>query len=373
MTKVSVIIAAAGKGLRAGFEKNKLLVDFNGENTLSRTFGALVKSGLIDEYIVTASSEDEAEIRATFPSEVKIVAGGATRTESVKNALGAVTGDIVLIHDGARPFVTKKIIADCIEGAKQNGGAITALPSRDTVLKNENGKTEYLGKSGLYSVQTPQGFKTELIRRAYELAGDEAFNDDGEVFKRFIGEPALVNGGANNVKLTYKEDFEIFGALGEYRTGTGFDCHKLVTGRKLILGGVTIPHDKGLLGHSDADALCHAITDAILSAAALRDIGYYFPDTDPAYEGADSLKLLAAVMAYARERGYEFVDADCTIACQEPKISPYRDAMRENLAAALGVPVESVGVKATTTERLGWEGEGKGIGAWAVCLLDHVK
>lgn len=157
------------------------------------------------------------------------------------------------------------------------------------------------------------------------------------------------------------------------RIGHGYDVHQLVEGRRCIIGGVDIPHDRGLLGHSDADVLAHALADAILGACRGGDIGKLFPDTDPAYKGADSLKLLAAVMAYARERGYEFVDADCTIACQEPKISPYRDAMRENLAAALGVPVESVGVKATTTEHLGWEGEGRGIGAWAVCLLDYVK
>ena len=153
--------------------------------------------------------------------------------------------------------------------------------------------------------------------------------------------------------------------------GHGYDVHQLVEGRRCIIGGVDIPHDKGLLGHSDADVLAHALADAILGACRGGDIGKLFPDTDPAYEGADSLKLLAAVMAYARERGWELVDADCTIACQEPKISPYRDQMRANLAAALGVPVENVGVKATTTERLGWEGEGKGIGAWAVCLLEQ--
>ena len=155
------------------------------------------------------------------------------------------------------------------------------------------------------------------------------------------------------------------------RIGHGYAVHQLVEGRRCIIGGVDIPHDRGLLGHSDADVLAHALADAILGACRGGDIGKLFPDTDPAYEGADSLKLLAAVMAYACESGYEFVDADCTIACQEPKISPYRDAMRENLAVALDVPVENVGVKATTTERLGWEGEGKGIGAWSVCLLEE--
>ena len=153
--------------------------------------------------------------------------------------------------------------------------------------------------------------------------------------------------------------------------GHGYDVHRLVEGRRCIIGGVDIPHDKGLLGHSDADVLAHALADAILGACRGGDIGKLFPDDEPAYEGADSLVLLGRVMAYARERGYTFVDADCTIAAQEPKIGPHREAMRENLARALGVSVKHVGVKATTTERLGWEGEGAGIGAWAVCLLDH--
>lgn len=156
-----------------------------------------------------------------------------------------------------------------------------------------------------------------------------------------------------------------------FRIGHGYDVHQLIEGRRCIIGGVDIPYERGLLGHSDADVLAHALADAILGAMRGGDIGKLFPDTDPAYAGADSLKLLSEVMAYARRAGFEFVDADCTIACQEPKISPYRDQMRENLSRALGVPMEAVGVKATTTEHLGWEGAGRGIGAWAVCLLER--
>lgn len=157
------------------------------------------------------------------------------------------------------------------------------------------------------------------------------------------------------------------------RIGHGYDVHRLVEGRRCIIGGVEIPHSKGLLGHSDADVLAHALADAILGACRGGDIGRLFPDTDPAYAGADSLVLLGRVMEYARELGFEFVDADCTIACQEPKISPHRERMRENLAHALGVSVENVGVAATTTEQLGWEGQGEGIGAWAVCLLEKIS
>ncbi len=157
------------------------------------------------------------------------------------------------------------------------------------------------------------------------------------------------------------------------RIGHGYDVHRLVEGRRCIIGGVEIPHAKGLLGHSDADVLAHALADAILGACRGGDIGKLFPDTDPAYAGADSLVLLSRVMEYARELGFEFVDADCTIACQEPKISPYREQMRENLSRALGVSVQNVGVAATTTEKLGWEGTGEGIGAWAVCLLEKTS
>ncbi len=157
------------------------------------------------------------------------------------------------------------------------------------------------------------------------------------------------------------------------RIGHGYDVHRLVEGRRCIIGGVEIPHTKGLLGHSDADVLAHALADAILGACRGGDIGKLFPDTDPAYAGADSLVLLSRVMEYARELGFEFVDADCTIACQEPKISPYREQMRENLSRALGVSVQNVGVAATTTEKLGWEGSGEGIGAWAVCLLEKTS
>ncbi len=158
--------------------------------------------------------------------------------------------------------------------------------------------------------------------------------------------------------------------MGALRIGHGYDVHRLVAGRRCIIGGVDIPHAKGLLGHSDADVLAHALADAILGAARDASVGKLFPDTDPAYENADSLVLLTRVMEQVRGLGFEFVDADCTIACQGPKITPHRNAMRRNLAAALGVGIESVGIKATTTEELGWEGSGQGIGAWAVCLLE---
>lgn len=408
MKKVSLIIAAAGKGERAGFEKNKLLFKgADGKTVLERTLFAFVKSGIIDEYVVAVSEKDEAEISAILPREVKIVLGGKTRSASVKNALAAVTGDIVLIHDGARPFVSAEIIENCAKSADKFGSGIVAEESRNTVCRAENGEiAEYLGKSGLYSVQTPQGFKTELIKKAYAAAGEENFNDDGEVYAKFIAPPRIVKGSAENVKLTFKEDFKntadgaeycgadcrggVFGGVfggatgsdthtaasagasagaGEYRFGTGFDCHKLVTGRKLILGGIEIPHDKGLLGHSDADVLSHAITDAIFAAAAMRDIGYHFPDTDPAYEGADSIELLKTALKIVGEKGFFVTSVSATIMAEKPKLLKFIPEITESLAAALGIPAEKVGIAATTLEGLGFVGREEGICVSATATL----
>ena len=371
--KVSVIIAAAGKGERAGFGKNKLLTEYDGETVLSRTLRAFTESGLTDEHIVTYSARDKDEVLALLPKGVKAVQGGDTRTVSVKRALEAVTGDIVLIHDGARPFVTREVIKNCITAAAEHGGAIAALPCRDTVCAEKNGKADYyVGKSGLYLVQTPQAFQTRLIKLAYSLAGDASFNDDGEVYKEFIGDLYIAEGSARNVKLTYKEDFSLLFSP-RIRTGTGFDCHRLAEGRKLILGGIEIPHEKGLSGHSDADVLTHAVMDALLSAAALRDIGYHFPDTDPRFKGADSIKLLKHVLEILGEHGYAPSSIAATVMAEKPKLSPYIPAIAENLAKALFLPVQNVGIAATTLEGLGFVGREKGICASATAVITSLS
>lgn len=401
MEKISLIIAAAGKGERAGLSENKLLFkDASGKTVLERTLFAFVRSGIIDEYVVAVSPADRAVMEKLLPKEVKIVVGGKTRSESVKNALEAVTGEIVLIHDGARPFVSKEIISACAESAKKFGSGIAAAASRDTICKADSFAgsedfpeneslaeiTEYIGKSGLYSVQTPQGFRTELIKKAYALAGERTFNDDGEVYATYIGAPVLTAGSSKNVKLTFKEDFEPTGeacfcgefgknglkklsGAGEYRFGTGFDCHKFAKNRKLILGGVEIAHDKGLLGHSDADVLSHAITDAILSAAAMRDIGYHFPDTDPAYEGADSIKLLKTALALVGEKGFAVTSVSATIMAEKPKLLKRIPEITANLAAALGIKEDRVGIAATTLEGLGFVGREEGICVQATATL----
>ncbi len=366
--KTSLILACAGKGERAGFEKNKLLVkNADGLTVLEQTLNAFINSKLIDEYIITASKTDYDEIKSLVPDYCKIVLGGQTRTQSVKNALDVVSGDIVLIHDGARPFVSEKVISRCIRKAVKFGGAVPVVPCRDTILKSKGEiACEYLGKSELYSVQTPQGFKTKDIIHAYARAGEKVFNDDGEVYKEFIGELAVFDGDIRNVKLTFKEDF-----LNEskYRFGTGFDCHRLVENRKIILGGVLIPHDKGLLGHSDADVLTHAIMDAILSASANRDIGYHFSDKDPKYKDADSMKLLDNVIEMTANLGYRVDSVSATIMAEKPKLLNHIPAITKSLASALSLPLDKVGISATTLEGLGFVGREEGICVHATASL----
>ncbi len=370
--KVSLILTCAGKGERAGFGKNKLLVDVNGTTVIARTLSVFVKSGLIDEYVVTASEQDLDSIKKIVGEEVTVVLGGRTRTESIKNALPKISGNVVIIHDGARPFVTRRVIKDCIESAKAYGSGVAAIKSKNTVAKSAEENrviTEYVGKDDVYIIQTPQAFRSEEIKKAYALADGKTFNDDGEVYSRYISPARLTDGDEKNVKLTYPEDFELLKSADFLRAGTGFDCHRLVENRKLILGGITVPHDKGLLGHSDADVLTHAIMDAALSAAGLRDIGFYFPDTDDAFKGADSILLLKRVIELIAEKGYKINNVSATIMAQKPKLLKFIPQITKNLAETLNVSESAVGIAATTLEGLGFIGREEGICVNAVVTL----
>ncbi len=367
--KVTVIITAAGNGSRAKLKENKLFYKIGDKTVLDLAAESFYKSGLIDEYILTASKEDYERIKKDFPF-FTVVLGGKTRTESIKNALPYVKNEIVLIHDGARPFVSEKVIADCIETAKKHGSAIPVIPSRDTVLKSD-GETaqDYLGKSGLYSVQTPQGFFTKDIVKAYSLAKKDT-GDDGEVYKNAFGKLSVFNGDFKNVKLTYPEDFTNLNLVGTVRFGMGFDCHKLAENRKLILGGIEIPHDKGLLGHSDADALTHAIMDAIFSACGMRDIGYHFPDSDEKYKDADSIELLKETLCIVKDAGFKVKSVSAVIMAEKPKLLPFIPKMTERLSEVLGIKKEDVGIGATTLEGLGFIGREEGICARAcACII----
>ena len=367
--KVTLILACAGEGKRAGFQKNKLLINAGGSTVLQKTLSVFLKSGLINEYIVTLSEKDFNEVAPTLPHEVEVVLGGKTRTDSVKNALIKATGNIVLIHDGARPFVTLKMIEDCINTAVSFGSAVPIVPVRDTICSSENNKIEdYLGKSGLYAVQTPQGFDRIKLLDSYNNC-NKTYNDDGEVYSSLYGKVSTYDGDNKNVKLTFNEDFTLLDTHPLCKVGNGFDCHKLVKNRKLILGGIELPHDKGLLGHSDADVLTHAIMDSMLSACALRDIGYHFPDTDEKYKGANSIELLKEVINLCKQKGYKIKSLSAVIMAQKPKLLPHIPSISKNLSSVLGIDIEEVGIGATTLEGLGFVGREEGICVSATSVM----
>lgn len=371
--KVSLILACAGKGVRAGFDKNKLLVELDGSTCFEKTFEFFDNCKLIDQIIIAANKSDVDLIQNIVKGSAQVVEGGNTRTLSVKKALEKVDGEIVLIHDGARPFVKESTVKACIETAKNFGAAIPVIPTRNTAVKVDGDKVDcYLGKSEIFAVQTPQGFNAKQLKTAYSMVGDQTFNDDGEVYQKFIGEVKVFEGDPKNVKLTFPEDFELSESKSEYRFGTGFDCHRLVEGRKLILGGIEIAHDKGLLGHSDADVLTHAVMDAILAALSLRDIGYHFSDKDPRYKDACSIELLKCVLKMITDKGYKVDSISATIMAEKPKLLAHIPTITQNLAKELSLFPDKVGIGATTLEGLGFVGREEGICVHATATLKRI-
>lgn len=374
--KISAVICAAGKGERAGFGRNKLLAPLDGAPALWHTLEKFnIKE--IDEVIVTSSETDFKEISALCaPFGYKVVSGGKTRTESVKNALKEVTGDIVLIHDGARPYVSREIILNCIESVKKFGSAICAIKLVDTAVCAEYGQiTDRLNRDSTYRVQTPQGFFTEDIKYAYSLAGDRDYTDDSAVYGEFISPPRLIAGSEENIKLTFKNDF-IRGIYGGQplsgRVGFGVDVHAFGDGNGVLLGGVNIPCDRGLIAHSDGDVIVHALMDALLSAGGLKDIGVYFPDNDDTYAGADSCALLENTVKMLLNAGYVPVNISIAVQAEKPRLSPHVDKMREKLAAILGIRENDIAISAGTCEKLGFVGQGLGICAYAFVSLKEV-
>jgi 2-C-methyl-D-erythritol 4-phosphate cytidylyltransferase/2-C-methyl-D-erythritol 2,4-cyclodiphosphate synthase len=255
--------------------------------------------------------------------------------------------------------------------ARETGAAVPALPVTDTLKKGRDGLVAGTQpREGLYAVQTPQGFSREVLERAYKECVD-ALTDDAGLVERLGLPVAIVPGSRRNIKITLPEDFAMAEQMmtSAPRVGLGYDAHRLVEGRQLILGGVAIPHEKGLLGHSDADVVLHALTDALLGACALGDIGQHFPDSDPAYQGISSLLLLEKTVALLKEKGFRPMQCDLTIQAQRPKLAPHLPRMRANIAAALGIPLDKVGLKATTTEGLGFVGWEEGIAVQAVAVV----
>ena len=383
--RVSAVLVAAGSSTRMGFDK--LSFDLGGETVLHRSIRAFEQDPLVTEIVLVAGKNrafvEQQAADCTKP--VQIVTGGTTRAESAKNGVLAAAGELVAVHDAARPFVSQAVITAALEAAARCGAAAPAVPVKDTIkaAARGNGKTvpdaclvyTTPDRSTLYAVQTPQCFdRAEYLAALEELDAEKArlVTDDCSLFE-LTGRPVqLTQGDYANLKITTREDLPRPEQKEEHkmRIGHGYDVHRLVEGRKLILGGVEVPFEKGLLGHSDADVLTHAVMDAVLGAAALGDIGQHFPDNDPVYSGADSLKLARRAAEILKEHGFRIENIDATLLCQRPKLAPHIPAMRRNLADAFGLPVDAVSVKATTEEHLGFTGEGLGIAAHAVALIE---
>ena len=365
------ILLCAGTSQRMGFDK--LTEPLCGKSAIERSMDALVQGGA--EALVCAVSPMTRAFVEALPCPVprRLAPGGETRGASVLAALTAADawlGDgpcIALIHDAARCLVPPALVRACLESAERFGSGVAAVPVTDTVLRAEEGGAAEVPRAGLWRMQTPQAFPLRDILAAYRAA-DAPATDDATLLLRAGHAPRLIEGGEDNFKLTTPQDWARARRLLT-RYGTGFDTHRLVEGRPLILAGVRVPFARGLLGHSDADVLAHAVMDALLGAAALPDIGHLFPDTDPAYRGADSMELLKMVVARLRGERLRPYAVDATLIAQRPRLAPYLPQMRENLAAACGVDPARVGLKATTTEGMNDEGRGLCISAQAVASL----
>jgi 2-C-methyl-D-erythritol 4-phosphate cytidylyltransferase/2-C-methyl-D-erythritol 2,4-cyclodiphosphate synthase len=352
----TVVLLCAGKGERAKLEKNKIFYDLGGITVFEKALCAFED---FENVVVVCSAIDESELRRYFSG--KIVLGGKTRGESSKAGLKAVNTKYALIHDCARPFVNKELIERVARLTEEKGCAVPIIKEKNSLKKTVGDALVSVNRDDYAIVQTPQGFETKKLLAAYENADFET--DDSAVYEKAGNKVFCCEGDENNVKLTTPEDFRAFPLVG-----IGYDVHRLVSGRKLILGGVEIPHYLGLDGHSDADALVHAIMDAILSAAGLPDIGNLFPDNDDKYLGADSCDLLKQTLEKIKPRKVRSVSA--VIMAQKPKMSPFIPKMREKLAGILNVDYSCVNVSATTTEKLGICGEEKGIAAQAIAVIE---
>jgi 2-C-methyl-D-erythritol 4-phosphate cytidylyltransferase/2-C-methyl-D-erythritol 2,4-cyclodiphosphate synthase len=370
--RTAAIIVAAGTGTRSGSDLPKQLAQVAGRPMVAHSVAALSAHPSIDRVIVVIGEGHEAMLLEAV-GNVEHVRGGTTRRLSVLaglEALASALTDRVLIHDAARPFLSAAVIDRLLTALGEAEGALPTLPVADT-LTNAQGDT--IDRTGLWRVQTPQAFRFDPILRAHRAWSFEEPTDDAQMLRRFGGSVAMVEGDTMLDKITYPADFAAaearHGAALISRSASGFDVHRLEVGEELWLGGVLIPHDKGLSGHSDADVALHAITDALLGTIAAGDIGTHFPPSDPQWKGADSAQFLEHAVSLVRQAGGVIDFIDLTLICEAPKIGPHRDAMCTRIAGLLRLPLSSVSIKATTTERLGFTGRGEGIAAQAIVTI----
>jgi 2-C-methyl-D-erythritol 4-phosphate cytidylyltransferase / 2-C-methyl-D-erythritol 2,4-cyclodiphosphate synthase len=409
--RVTAIIAAGGRGLRVGALQPKQLLAIGGREILERSVTAFLSHPAIDAVVVALPPEladaPPEYLRADARKPMRIVAGGERRRDSVANAFHAAdaASDLFVIHDAARPFASADLIARTIAAAADCGAAVAAVQSRDTVKRASDdasaapgaGRTvaETLPRDTIYLAQTPQAFRRSVLAEALALGGDAT--DEAALAEQAGHAVRLVDGEATNIKITTAEDLSIAEAIARSadrsaeglglgreeerepfrrakpartgRAGTGYDLHRLVEGRPLVIGGVTIPSERGALGHSDADVVCHALTDAVLGAACLGDIGRHFPDTDPRWKNASSLDLLRRAVALVAGQELQVGNVDVTVVLERPKIKDHIDAMRAEVAAALGIGIERVSIKGKTNEGVDAIGRGEAIAAHAVVLV----
>lgn len=373
MTTAAVIVAA-GRGSRAGGDRPKQWQMLAGQPVLAHTIAAF--RGRVDRLVVVIHPDDRAAAQA-IAGDALLVEGGATRAESVRNALEALAGSglrHVLIHDGARPAVPGAVIARVLAALEASAGAAPALPVTDALWRGEGGLVRGTqDRAGLWRAQTPQGFRFDAILAAHRAHPGGAA-DDVEVARAAGLDVAIVEGDEANLKVTFPGDFARAEAMMkdrnmDVRLGNGYDVHAFTDGDHVWLCGVKVAHDRALLGHSDADVGMHALTDAIYGALAEGDIGRHFPPSDPQWKGAASHIFLRHAAELMRARGYELGNCDVTLVCERPKIGPHAAAMQAALAAIMGVDTGRVGVKATTSERLGFTGREEGIAALATACL----
>lgn len=376
--KAGAIVVAAGSGSRLGGATAKQFLSLGGKPMLLWSVEAMLQCKNIATVVVVAPPGDEGRVRDLLPRHwhIHVVAGGASRTESVRAGLDALEPVLpahVLIHDAARPGLTPAVVDELVAALKTADAAAPALPLADALKSTANNAVRSVSRDNVVRVQTPQAFRWSVIRQAFEGA-NEAAVDDLALVEAAGAKVVLTPGRQELMKVTYPEDLAVAEKLiaaPALRVGTGFDVHGFEPGDAVILCGVRIPHTKKLEGHSDADAGWHALTDAILGALALGDIGDHFPPSDPQWKGAASIKFLQHAVKLANDRGYRIANADITILAERPKIAPHREAMRAATAAAMNTPLDTVSVKATTTEKLGFVGREEGIAAQASVLLSR--
>lgn len=379
---VSAIIAAGGSGRRLGAAVPKQMLDIGGRSMLERSAIAFLEHPRISEVVFVLPLElmtfsiPMVLDRGRLPPDVRMVPGGERRQDSVANAFDRVSpsADVVLIHDAARPFVSADLISTTIDAAAAYGAAIAAVQSRDTVKRVAGGViAETIARETIYLAQTPQGFRRDVLAAAIAAgrSGVEG-TDEAALAERAGHQVHVVDGDPGNVKITTADDLaaarQRMGAAA-MRAGTGYDLHRLVDGRRLVIAGVTLASDRGALGHSDADVACHAATDAILGAAGLGDIGRHFPDGDARWKDADSIELLRQAAAMVREQGCEVGNLDITVILERPKIKDAIAEMRARLGDALGVDVNRISIKGKTNEGVDAVGRGEAIAAHAVALI----